>query len=620
MLTIKNRVGRDLVAARKNATLSSSNAAGLMLLVALLAGCTPSGPRALFAGKRLLDEGEYPQAIEKLKTATSLLGGTNALAWNYLGLAYHHANEAAEAERAYQRALALDHDLNEARYNLGCLWLEQNRLEAAKAEFTACTLRRPNVIEGFLKLGSVQLRTHEAGAAEKSYSDALRLNAHSPEALNGLGLARLERGRADEAAQCFEDALKQQPDYPPALLNLAIVSQQYLKDRQLALEKYRQYLALKPPPANAEALMATVQQLEMELNPPTRTTATNDLVQRTSKVNPPRPAVTNVTKIASVSNPEPSLSPPRTAPVSVARTEPAVHVAKAAPTNVTEPPANTEIVRLPAEPVLKRAQDVSAAMVEAPGTASEPLVTTSSVPSTATEPTVARRGFFQRVNPLNLFRGAKRTQAPPTQLAAGGALTGGETAQNASTGVESASGVPLPSASGEARSYAYRSPSQPVPGNRPAAERALAQGVKAYEARQWPEAVRAYRSAALLDPSFYKAHYDLGLAATKTGNLPVALAAYEDALAVDPTSRDARYNLALVLKQSNYIADAVKELEKLLVINPDETRAHLALGNLYAQQLHRPDKARPHYLKVLEEEPRHPQARDIRFWLAANPP
>ena len=93
MLTIKNRGGSDLAGGRENNTLISSNVCRLVLLLALLAGCTPSGPRALLEGKRLIDEGKYPQAIEKLKTATSLLGGTNALAWNYLGVAYQHAGE-----------------------------------------------------------------------------------------------------------------------------------------------------------------------------------------------------------------------------------------------------------------------------------------------------------------------------------------------------------------------------------------------------------------------------------------------------------------------------------------------------------------------------------------------
>jgi Flp pilus assembly protein TadD len=47
---------------------------------------------------------------------------------------------------------------------------------------------------------------------------------------------------------------------------------------------------------------------------------------------------------------------------------------------------------------------------------------------------------------------------------------------------------------------------------------------------------------------------------------------------------------------------------------------HLALGNIYAQQLHDPAQARAHYLKVLQLDPRNPQATDIQFWLSANSP
>jgi tetratricopeptide (TPR) repeat protein len=148
----------------------------------------------------------------------------------------------------------------------------------------------------------------------------------------------------------------------------------------------------------------------------------------------------------------------------------------------------------------------------------------------------------------------------------------------------------------------------------------FAQGVQAYQVHRLPEAVQSYRLATEADPSLFEAHYNLGLATADAGNLPAALAAYEDALAVQPRSLDARYNFALGLKQANYLVDAVNELERVLANYPNEPRARLALGNLYAQRFHQPAKARQHYLKVLEVEPRHPQAGAIRYWLAANPP
>ncbi len=171
MLTIKNQADDD--------TRHLFKLALVLSFAVLFTGCTPDGPRALLAGKRLIDQGKYPQAVQKLRTATSLLA-SNAQAWNYLGLACHHAGEAAEAEKAYQRALALDHDLTEAHYNLGCLWLAQNKPDSARTELMAFTLRRANSAEGLLQLGAAQLRSaeleptmqarsRELVAAEKSF-------------------------------------------------------------------------------------------------------------------------------------------------------------------------------------------------------------------------------------------------------------------------------------------------------------------------------------------------------------------------------------------------------------------------------------------------------------------
>ena len=458
---------------------------------ALLSGCGPPGARALLQGKKLLEQGESQPAIEKLKLATVLLGSTNAQAFNYLALAYHQAGQSAEAEKAYRRALFLNPNLAEARYNLGCLFLGENRLEQAKTEFTVYTLRRPNAPEGWVKLGTAQCRSRETGAAEKSFGEALRLNPQNPEALTGVGLARLKRDRPTDAAQFFERALKAQPDYRPALLNLAIVAQQYLNDRQLAVQKYREYLALKPLPEDADSVRSIVRQLELEMKPPPRA-------------------------------PVPGLPP----------------------------------------------QSTSGA---APGPG----------------------------KPQWLSRSASANDP----------LGGGTTALDQVAGA-------LPQTN--AGRYAYKSPARPAAGNRSAAERSYAQGQQAQQAQRLPEALQAYQQAIQRDPSFYDAYYNLALATSQAGSVEVALSAYETALALRPESADARYNFALLLQQSGFPLDAADELQRILAAHANETRAHLALGNLYSQRLGQPDKARPHYLKVLETDPHSPQAAAIRSWLAEN--
>ena len=245
--------------------LATKNRAGggislILALAVLMTACSPPGPRALLKGKKLLDAGNNDKATQELKIATSLMP-TNAVAWNYLGLAYHRAGQATNAAVAYNRALALNRELLEARFNLGCLWLEQNKLDAAKSEFTAYTLRRGNAPDGWLRLGFAQLRAANALAAEKSFREVTKLNPNNAEALNGLGLAQRQLGRVAEAAQFFGAALKQQPDYRPALLNLATVLQQDLNNHSEALRRYREYLALQPRAADWEAVNAVAQSL-----------------------------------------------------------------------------------------------------------------------------------------------------------------------------------------------------------------------------------------------------------------------------------------------------------------------------------------------------------------------
>jgi tetratricopeptide (TPR) repeat protein len=158
-----------------------------------------------------------------------------------------------------------------------------------------------------------------------------------------------------------------------------------------------------------------------------------------------------------------------------------------------------------------------------------------------------------------------------------------------------------------------------VAGNRREAQAPFEEGVQAQQERRWIAAIEAFGRAAELDPSLFEAHYNLGLAAYQENLLPQSLTAYENALAVQPESISARYNFALALQKANHPRDAANELEKLIATQPGEPRFHLTLAGLYAEALFEKEKARAHYLKVLEAAPQHPQATAIRFWLAENP-
>lgn len=489
----------------------AATALGLVLAI----GCTPAGPKELLQGRKLIERGRYEKGIEKLTVAVDLLR-TNAQAWNYLGLAYHYSGHSEEAQRAYERALLLNRDLSEARYNLGCLWLEQNKPELARTELTAFTLRRGNSAEGFLKLGAAQLRSREPAVvtgAEKSFNEVLRLDNQNPEALNGLGMLRFHQGRFSDAQQFFNRVLKKNPKFAPAILNSAIVAQR-LQDRPAAIAKYKEYLLFKPEPATEETVRVLISQLEQDLHPP------------------PRPASPGPT----ASNSQNSLANRVTSSVRETN-QPRISLSNTAPANGT---------------------------VRAPATSPPP----------------------------------EHAAQPDSRLAA-------RTDSNASV------------SNGRAPATNPVAPdSTPPPGNRREAQKLFLQGSQAQQGHRSADAVAAYRKAAQLDPTYFEAHYNLGLAATDAGDLSLALKAYQNALGLVPDSLDARYNYALVLKQTGHLKESATELETVLSKYPNESRAHLALGNLYAQQLQDTERAREHYARVLELDPTNSQGDAIRHWIA----
>ena len=540
-----------------------------LTLAVFIAGCTPSGPRALLKGKKLLERGDYAGAVEQFKTATTLLA-TNAQAWNYLGVACQRAGQPADAAAAYQRALALDRDLVEAHYNLGSLWLEQNKPAEAKAEFTAYALRRGNEPEIWLKLGSAQLHAGDFLAAEKSFSTALYLNTNNAEALNGLGLARAERGHAREAVQFFAAAIQFHPDFAPALLNLAMVAQQDLHDNKLALQNYHAYLALTPRPANWNSVNDIANSLDQQMI-------------ATAAVSPPviqsQPAMTS----SSVNE---SKSQPTVRPVTT--------VTKPSPVfpHAIVPAAPPQVVKVQPEPMI----------VTSPNKPGEMSVPAPATNQAAGSPAPAQKYAETGVTPL----------PPPDSTSPATAPAPAPPAETKRVQIIQPAAPVFPR-------YLYQSPRKPVAGDRVAASGAFTKAQMSEQASRWTDAMQAYHQAAAFDPGWFEAQYNYGVLAYRLRDYSATLLAYETALAIRPDSVDARYNFALALKAAGYVTDAANRLEKVAAASPGEVRVQLALGNLYAQQLHDLKRARVYYLKVLELDPRNPQANDIRFWLSANP-
>ena len=741
-------------------------------------GCKPAGVRALEQGERLRKQGQPAAAIEPLTLAASLFR-TNAQVWNRLGLANHAAGQATNAFKAYHQALILARGrdaatVSEVRYNLGCLHLQLGNPSAAEAEFAACTLLQPKMVEAWARLASTQLRLRRLEAAERSFAQALALDRRHPEALNGVGVLLQLKRRPRDAYGYFVASLQARPDYAPALLNLALVAHHHLSLRSLALQKYREYLALSPRPANWAAVDAVASQLQSELKPPPIAVAPPPPVVPTNMAAVPRVSPTNEVPIVAVqpTNILPVVSVPPTNKVPVVSTPPTnqVTVAAVPPTNkvptasvpatdsgpsrtgITTPPARTnppvvavappvvvapvrlptfqptnvtlavvlpspvtsrpappptnqvavappvvrpkpapeppplplEEVKLPAQPepqvgvalppvefippppepepepsvtpAAPTATPIAAATaptVPAPSTNAAVTETVSAPPESAPpEPTrpveqpaperpapvVAlpppepekKPSLVARLNPIRWFGGGKsedsrRTRAtiplpdgtspPPVPVQPAPAPVSTPPKPVVTAPPRPAAPAPVPRV---VPRYRRLAPARPEIGDRSQAETFFNAALDAHRKSRWSDAVAGYARAVAADPAFYEAQHNLALAALNAGDVSRALVASENALALQDKP-EARYQFALVLQRAGFPLDAADELDKVLKVRSNDASAHFLLANLYAQDMDESAKARTHYLKVLELEPRHPQAVSIRYWLATHP-
>ena len=596
-----------------------------LVLVTFWSGCTPPGPSALLKGERLLKQERYSEAIAPLEQAV-LIMPQEARAWNHLGLAFHYGNQRAKAVLAYQKALNLDRNLVVTRYNLGCAQFELGNYQPAIDSLSAFLALQPQANESSdaqLKIGTAQyeLAIQAPGAERNRQLDVARRTidqvisqSPSAEALNMAGLIHVQKNRMREAMTSFRAALQHQPGHAPALLNLAIVSQQYLNDRRAALQLYHDYLAVQPHSPGFAAVEEIARQLDLELNSPSvKPAPTNAVVQsgalvatnlaanRAVSVN----AVTNRPKNEAIA--AQVATPVRTNVATAPETAFVPPGKQTTPSAEPERPRPLEFTRVPDDPRLLPANDF------APNTGSKPLAqpganSTAFIPGETQETTTNRSGVFTKLNPANWFTRKSASTPNVTQLpdpAGRPADPGGRAA-------------PAPVEFVPPR-YQYMAPTKPAPGTREAAKVIFTRAANSHARLNYSEAITAYKEAIRLDPAYYEAWYNLGLAAYEANDLPSALLAGEQAIAINPEATAARYNFALALQRANYPADAAGQLEKILSAAPNEARAHLTLANLYARDLGQPGRARSHYQRVLALDPRHPQATQIRYWLVANP-
>jgi protein O-mannosyl-transferase len=165
---------------------------------------------------------DYPEAIRRHKMVITR-NPDNALAHYHLGFAYGMVGKHNDELQQYRDAVDLGLSDWALFLNLGLLYLEGQRLEAATDVLRLATLLGPDRPETHFNLGLVYERRGKLGPAEQEILLSLRLDPGQPDALNTLAVIFAEEGNYPRAREEWTDLLRVWPAYEPARANLTIL-------------------------------------------------------------------------------------------------------------------------------------------------------------------------------------------------------------------------------------------------------------------------------------------------------------------------------------------------------------------------------------------------------------
>jgi len=526
--------------------------------------CKPPGAKALFNGEKLLQKGNAEAAIIEFEKAVQILP-EEWRAWNYLGLARHRADDLNGASEAFQKSVKIagerrnspDHPSFVLYFNQGRLNLDRGRLADAQRQLHTFASQKPT-FKSLFWLAEAFRQNGDMLQAQKTYRLALNENNSSPVVHNRHGLVQLKLKNYSGAIISFREALELQPEFNHAQLNLALtyhlhVPPDYPNRETLAFEAFKTYVKNNPEPAVGVQKMMDA--LEVKLDP---TAASSASLENTNN------------ELVEVSTNQFAAVPP-------------------------------DAVELDSDVGLSLTNRFSAL-----STTENNATAAVTEESSAVE--IDRSSLLEEKEGLP----SSAESIPPEVVSE----TGGGQATSSSL-PEQFIPIVVPEISGVAR-YKYINPQRPKPvavENPKRLDSMFNQAFHLYQIKEFDKAITGYRGLLEINPAHQQAHVNIAITMQVMGDVKASLSAYEKALAINPFSQPAREGFASALNQSGFFVDAAVEFHKLLKVHRDNVPAHLGLGVLYAQHLNQPDKAEYYYRRVLELNPQHSEAANIRRWL-----
>lgn len=133
-------------------------------------------------------------------------------------------------------------------------------------------------------------------------------------------------------------------------------------------------------------------------------------------------------------------------------------------------------------------------------------------------------------------------------------------------------------------------------------------GITLLQAKRYPEAAKAFKDAAAINPNFCDAYNNMGVAYSQNSEPRSAMAAFRKALDCDPTMEGARRNIDAILGfDSREAEDKLEQLEAQASASPGDPSIAKSVADAY-YSLRQAEGALKWYDKVIELTPENAEA------------
>ncbi len=220
--------------------------AGLALVLAMFAGCGGhSGEKEYNKAIKAWNKGNLVQARTLFEKATGRMSGNakKSMALNKLGLVLWQLNEPQAAAEAFNDACLLSDTITDARLNLAMAQFHSGDLEGAAKSLSMYLGEYPETPNAMTLSSMIAAKKRDWNQSSRIMAKVAANQPNDPAAQNALALAELNQGNgSNQAIKRLKKTIATHPDYAPALYNLAVIYDQWLRDKTTARHYYQAYL------------------------------------------------------------------------------------------------------------------------------------------------------------------------------------------------------------------------------------------------------------------------------------------------------------------------------------------------------------------------------------------